>query len=108
MGLELQKKQDGSRSDKPLTKARPQKLVVDNVSSSFFTIVEVTAWDYPGLLFRITDALFRCQLDIWVAKIATKVDQVLDVFYVRSFDGEKMDQPEQEEAIRQAVEAVLI
>ncbi|MBN2063050.1 MAG: [protein-PII] uridylyltransferase [Deltaproteobacteria bacterium] len=108
LGLELRKKQDGFRSMRPLSKARPQKLVIDNASSSFFTIVEVTAWDYPGLLFRITDALFRCQLDIWVAKIATKVDQVLDVFYVRSFDGEKMDRPEQEDAIRQAVETVFI
>jgi Amt family ammonium transporter len=32
----------------------------------------------------VTDALFKCGLDIWVAKIATKVDQVVDVFYVRA------------------------
>ena len=104
---ELTEKQSSFRSMAQTTKARPQKVLVDNETSSFFTIVEVTAWDFPGLLFRITDALFRCQLDIWVAKIATRVDQVVDVFYVRSFDGEKMDRPEQEAAIQKAVEAVL-
>jgi [protein-PII] uridylyltransferase len=82
--------------------------VVDNESSSFFTLVEVTAWDYPGLLFHITDALFRCQLDIWVARVSNRVDQVADVFYVRSFDGEKVDQPDQVDLIRKTVEAVFI
>ncbi len=86
---------------------RPQKVVIDNTSSSFFTIVEVTAWDYPGLLFNITNALYECGLDIWVAKIATRIDQVVDVFYVRSIEGEKADQPGQEETIRKAVTAIL-
>ena len=81
---------------------------MDNESSSFFTLVEVTAWDYPGLLFHITDALFRCQLDIWVARVSNRVDQVVDVFYVRSFDGEKVDLPEQVALIKETVEAVLM
>ena len=108
LNAELAKKKRDTRSMAQTTKARPQKVVVDNNTSSFFTIVEVTAWDFPGLLFRVTDALFRCQLDIWVAKIATRVDQVVDVFYVRSFDGEKVDRPELEIAIQKAVEEVLV
>jgi [protein-PII] uridylyltransferase len=107
LNAELMQKQTRFRSLAQTTKARPQKVVVDNETSSFFTIVEVTAWDFPGFLFRITDALFRCQLDIWVAKIATRVDQTVDVFYVRSFDGEKVDRPEQEAAIKKAIEEVL-
>jgi [protein-PII] uridylyltransferase len=105
---ELAQKKNRFRSLQETTKARPQKVVVDNETSSFFTIVEVTAWDFPGLLFRITDALFRCQLDIWVSKSGTRVDQIVDVFYVRSFDGEKVDRPEQEAAIQKAVEEVLM
>lgn len=69
---------------------RPNKVVVDNDSSSFFTIVEVFSYDFPGLLYRVTDVLARCGLDIWVAKIATKVDQVVDVFYVRDSQGNKI------------------
>jgi [protein-PII] uridylyltransferase len=108
LGDELATKKARFQSIQSRTRNRPQQVVVDNDSSSFFTIVEVTAWDFPGLLFNITNALFRCQLDIWVAKIANRVDQVVDVFYVRSFDGEKMDRPEQAAMIQKTVEAVLI
>jgi [protein-PII] uridylyltransferase len=55
----------------------------------------------------VADALFKCGLDIWVAKIATKVDQVVDVFYVRDFDGQKVDAPHQVEAIKAAIMDVL-
>jgi [protein-PII] uridylyltransferase len=108
LNKELTRKRNRFRSIQPLTKSRPQKVVVDNQSSSFFTLIEVTAWDYPGLLFQITHALFRCRLDIWVAKVSTRVDQVVDVFYVRSFDGEKVDLPEQVVMIKETVETVLI
>jgi [protein-PII] uridylyltransferase len=86
---------------------RPSRVVVDNTSSSFFTIIEVFADDFPGLLFVIADALFKCNLDIRVAKIATKVDQVVDVFYVRDFYGQKADSEEQEVLIRSTLEAAL-
>jgi [protein-PII] uridylyltransferase len=89
------------------TNGRPHQIVVDNNSSSFFTIVEVFTYDFPGLLYTITDALFRCRLDIWVAKIATKVDQVVDVFYVRDFDGQKVDLPDQVAMIKKTIEEVL-
>ena len=56
---------------------------------------------------RLTDALFRCGLDIWVAKIATKVDQVVDVFYVRDFDGQKVDSPDQVEKIKTFIKEIL-
>jgi [protein-PII] uridylyltransferase len=104
----LIQKKNRFRSIQNMTKNRPQKVEVDNESSSFFTLVEVTAWDYPGLLFQITDALFRCHLDIWVAKVSNRVDQVADVFYVRSFDGEKVDLPEQVSRIKETVGAVLM
>ena len=73
----MRKKKD-ARPLRPYTAERPTEIVVDNTTSSFFTIVEVFTFDFPGLLFRVTDALFKCGLDIWVAKIATKVDQVVD------------------------------
>ncbi len=103
----LLQKMNGSKPIRPATAERPSEIVVDNESSSFFTIIEVVAFDLPGLLFRVTDALFKCGLDIWVAKIATKVDQVVDVFYVRDFDGQKVDAPQQVAAVRAAIEAIL-
>jgi [protein-PII] uridylyltransferase len=85
----------------------PHRVVVDNDSSSFFTIIEVFTYDFPGLLFSITDALFRSGMDIWVAKIATKIDQVVDVFYIRDFDGQKITHTKQVEALRSAIMQVL-
>ncbi len=104
----ISEKMAAYRSFKTLGLKRPHRIVIDNDSSSFFTIVEVFTYDFPGLLFNITDALFRCKLDIWVAKIATKADQVVDVFYVRDFDGQKVDSPDQVAAIKAAIEKRLL
>lgn len=92
---------------KPRVGVRPHQVKIDNDASRFFTIVEVFTYDFPGLLFGITDALFKCRLDIWIAKIATNVDQVVDVFYVRDFDGQKVESPDQVAAIKEAVEKML-
>jgi len=43
-----------------------------------------------------------------VAKIATKVDQVVDVFYVRDETDEKVDDPKEVERIKKAILSVLI
>ena len=103
----LSEKMSVYRSGRHRPDRRPHRINVDNQSSSFFTIVEVFTHDYVGLLYSITDALFRCRLDIWVAKIATKVDQVVDVFYVRDFDGQKVDSPAQVAAVKASIEAVF-
>ena len=81
----------------------PHRVTVDNASSSFFTIIEVVTYDFRGLLFNITDALFNCGLNIWVAKIATKADQVVDVFYVWDLNGQKVDSEDQVASIKKAV-----
>ena len=103
----LDKRISSYRASKPHALVRPHRINVDNKSSSFFTIIEVFTYDFPGLLFKITDTLYRCGLDIRVAKIATKVDQVVDIFYVRDFEGQKVDSDDQINAIKVAIEKVL-
>jgi len=105
--LVLDEKLRAYQSSGKSTASRPDKIVVDNCGSDFFTIIEVYTYDLPGLLYKITDALFRCNLDVWVAKIATKVDQVVDVFYVRDFDGQKVADSEQVVAIKETISQVL-
>jgi [protein-PII] uridylyltransferase len=107
LGAELMRKNSDTAVLAPHTAERSTEIVVDNETSSFFTIVEVVTFDFPGLLFRVADALFNCGLDIWVAKIATKVDQVVDVFYVRDFDGQKVDTPHDIAALKAAILGVL-
>ncbi len=99
----LGKKLAGQRRMNGGISKKPHRISVDNTASSFFTIVEVFTYDFPGLLFSITDAIFRCDLNIWVAKIATKADQVVDVFYVRDLNGQKVDTQDQVSQIKRAI-----
>ena len=46
-------------------------------------------------------------MDVWVAKIATKADQVVDVFYVRDVDGQKIDTPDLETELKTAILGML-
>jgi [protein-PII] uridylyltransferase len=86
---------------------RPDRVVIDNKSSSFYTIIEVFTYDFRGLLYRVADAISRFGLNISVAKIATKVDQVVDVFYVRDANDGKVDDPRRTAAVREAILSVL-
>jgi [protein-PII] uridylyltransferase len=99
-------KERSSLERRGITEQKPH-IVVDNQSSSFYTIVEVFSYDFPGLLYRITDTIFKANLNIWVAKIATHVDQVVDVFYVRDDEERKIEEPAQIAELKNAIEAVL-
>jgi [protein-PII] uridylyltransferase len=107
LGEALKSRMDPNRAARPKGVRRASRVRVDNATSSFFTIVEVFTYDFPGLLYLVADALYRCGLDISVAKIATKVDQVVDVFYVRDINGQKVDAAERVSAIKEAVLACL-
>lgn len=76
-------------------KSEPSRILIDNESSALYTILEVYTVDRTGLLYTITRTLFELQIRIYVAKITTKVDQVADVFYVRTLEGGKVTDPDQ-------------
>lgn len=82
---------------------RPPQVIIDNQSSDFSTLVEVFADDQIGLLHLITRTLFELKLDIRIAKIATKSDQIADVFYVRDLLGQKVQDQRQIEEIKHAL-----
>jgi [protein-PII] uridylyltransferase len=97
------------RKDRRAT--RPQlistQVVVDNNASASATVVEVRAEDVVGQLHRITRALVECRLDVTSAKVSTFGAAVVDAFYVRGPDGQKVTDGETiahlEEVIRQRV-----
>lgn len=82
---------------------RPPQVIISNTTSDFFTLVEVFADDRVGLLYLITRTLFELHLDIRIAKIATKGDQIADVFYVRDLLGQKVEDQGQIEEIERAL-----
>jgi [protein-PII] uridylyltransferase len=77
---------------RPAIAARPvePKVIFDNHSSDGATVVEIIAPDGIGVLYRITTALLECDLDIVSAKIETLGAQVIDAFYVRDTNGDKI------------------
>lgn len=80
---------------------------IDNETSDRYTIVDVFADDRQGLLYVITNAIFRQGLSVHAARISTRLDQVADVFYVTDAQGGKVEQTEQIEQIRQGVWAEI-
>jgi [protein-PII] uridylyltransferase len=82
---------------------RPPQVIVDNDSSDFFTVIEVFADDHIGLLYRMTHTLFNLGLDIHLARISTKGDQIADIFYVRDSDGQKVEDNTKVEEIKRTL-----
>lgn len=66
------------------------QIFIDNDASSMHTVVEVTAHDRSGLLYRITQALSDMGCSIATAHISTYGAQACDVFYVKDAFGMKI------------------
>lgn len=82
---------------------RPTEVRLDNETSERFTIVDVFADDRQGLLYVITNAIFQLGLSVHAARISTRLDQVVDVFYVTDGEGRKIKDHAQLEQIRTGV-----
>ena len=81
----------------------PARVRIDNNSSDRYTIIDVFAIDKPGLLYLITKQLAQLELSVAVAKIATHLDQVVDVFYVTDSNDEKIKDRDRLEVIQNAL-----
>ena len=68
-----------------------------------YTIIDVYAPDALGFLYRVTETISKLGLDIYFAKIATRVDGILDAFYVLDRAGSRITEPERQEAIRSEI-----
>ena len=79
------------------------KVIVDNDCSQQYTVVDVFATDTQGLLFTLAQTIHEHGLTVHLARIATSVDQVVDVFYVLDADRKKLEDPERIAALRTAL-----
>jgi [protein-PII] uridylyltransferase len=79
--------------------------------SDSYTVIDVFADDKPGLLFMLAKTLVQLDLSIHMARIGTRLDQVVDVFYVTTTAGKKIQDATHgdqiQEAIQKAVDAFL-
>lgn len=79
------------------------EVLIDNETSDHYTIIDVFAEDRQGLLYVMARSIFNLGLSLLAARIATRLDQVVDVFYVTGQQGGKVDDPEWCETIRKTL-----
>jgi len=86
----------------------PTRVTIDNTTAEKYTIVAAFAYDKMGLLYAITRTLFELGLSVSTAKIGTRLDQVVDVFYVTDQQtGTKIYDEQRLNAIRQRLIAAI-
>ncbi|HEB69828.1 MAG TPA: hypothetical protein ENI88_09450, partial [Desulfobulbus sp.] len=79
----------------------------DNAASSRFTVIEVYGCDAPGALYQLTQTLSDFGLDIHRARIATEVEQLIDIFYVTIGDNGKVLDEDLQEKIRKTLLQII-
>jgi [protein-PII] uridylyltransferase len=83
------------------------EVVIDNVVSDHFTVIEVSCLDRPGLLYDVTTALSDLNLDINSAHITTFGEKAVDTFYVTDLTRKKITSTTRQDAIRARLVDVL-
>jgi [protein-PII] uridylyltransferase len=79
------------------------KIEIDNRSSEIYTIIEAYGHDRIGMLYEITRILSDFGINIYRARIGTRADQVVDVFYVLDYDGRKIKDPAFKEELQEGL-----
>ncbi|MCL4478970.1 MAG: [protein-PII] uridylyltransferase [Deltaproteobacteria bacterium] len=67
----------------------PTEIIVNEDVSDIYTLVEIYTQDRQGLLYDITSTISKLSLNIAIAKVTTRVDQVADIFYLEKINGGK-------------------
>ncbi|HIF09720.1 MAG TPA: ACT domain-containing protein, partial [Sneathiellales bacterium] len=66
------------------------QVLVDNNASDTHTVIEINGRDRPGFLSDLTYTLYRLNVSISSARIATYGERAVDVFYIRDLFGHKI------------------
>lgn len=85
----------------------PTEIIVDNALSTRHTVLQVSGLDRPGLLYDLTTAIGKLNLNIASAHIATFGEKAVDVFYVTDLANSKVVSPQRQAAVRRALLSVF-
>jgi [protein-PII] uridylyltransferase len=92
-----------------VSKGKPRPFVVEpevtlnNQWSDRYTVIEVSGLDRPGLLYQLTTAISKLNLNIASAHVATFGERARDVFYVTDLLGAQINAPTRQAAIKRAL-----
>jgi [protein-PII] uridylyltransferase len=79
------------------------EVIINNQWSDRYTVIEVSGLDRPGLLFQLTTAISKLNLNIASAHVATFGERARDVFYVTDLLGAQITAPTRQAAIKRAL-----
>ncbi|HEY8332445.1 MAG TPA: [protein-PII] uridylyltransferase [Tardiphaga sp.] len=79
------------------------EVIVNNQWSERYTVIEVSGLDRPGLLYELTTAISKLNLNIASAHVATFGERARDVFYVTDLLGAQITAPTRQAAIKRAL-----
>jgi [protein-PII] uridylyltransferase len=83
------------------------EVTVNNQWSDRYTVIEVSGLDRPGLLYDLTTAISKLNLNIASAHVATFGERARDVFYVTDLLGAQINAPTRQAAIKSALMHLL-
>lgn len=78
--------------ERDVSVVKPAQIILNSDSSPDFTILEVKAYDRPGLLYDITRIANEHGCYIHLAIITTEAYRVVDVFYITDLEFNKLSQ----------------
>src|SRR6201746_2339171 len=88
-------------------RARPfvvePEVIINNQWSDRYTVIEVSGLDRPGLLYQLTTAISKLNLNIASAHVATFGERARDVFSVTDLLGAQISAPTRQAAIKSAL-----
>ena len=83
------------------------EVTINNQWSDRYTVIEVSGLDRPGLLYELTTAISKLNLNIASAHVATFGERARDVFYVTDLLGAQISAPTRQAAIKSALVHLL-
>ena len=81
----------------------PGGVKINNQDSDFYTIVEVIGEDRLGILYELAQALTDHGCNIHFARVSTLGNRIVDVFYVQDEWGEKIEEKQKTEHLKQTL-----
>jgi len=102
--IERQRKKWKRKLSKNKVSDQPVSVKFD--TTPHHTIIDVFGPDVLGMLFVITRTLSELGLNIHFAKIASRVDGIVDSFYVLTEDGQRLPEEKYDE-IRRSIKTAL-
>ena len=82
-------------------------VTIDNSLSGRHTVIEASGLDRPGLLYDLTNAISRLNLNIASSHIVTFGEKAVDAFYVTDLTGAKITSAARQATIKRQLEDIF-